>query len=127
MEEVSREDNPLALFAPHPAALGKNQADPENNICYSYHVVRPIRIFGCNYRLPDLVEEQYGLSDRDDLGQRSAPGGGSSGGSTGHFLGCFVVSRWRLNEMGELKADSFHFSLSCCYRMVGVIRFGSSS
>jgi hypothetical protein len=29
------------------------------------------------------------------------------------------------NEMGELKADSFHFSLSC--RLVGVNGFGSSS
>lgn len=118
-------NNALFLLAPHPAALGEDPADPENHICHS-HPLLPFHCDpDCNYRLPDLVEEQYGLSDRDDLGQRSASGGGSSGRSMGPSLGYFVATRWRLREMGELKADSFHFSLSC--RLVGVNGFGSSS
>jgi len=114
MEEVSREDNPLALFAPHPATLGKDQADPENRVRYPY-LLLPFHFdpdLDCNYRLSDLVEEQYGLSDRDDLGQRSASGGGSSGGSMGPCLDFSVVSRWRFERDG--RAESLIFFTSRC-------------
>lgn len=118
MEEVSREDNPLALFAPHPAALGKDQADPENHFRHAYPLLPSHFDPDCNYRLPDLVEEQYGLSDRDDLGQRSASGGGSSGGSTGPLLGCFVAIRRWFERDG--RAESLIFFTSRCLVIIGL-------